>query len=285
MADAYTSNRKLPEDAVWLDSGEVFSYRDERERELFRSYRQVAYHGGNRSKPVLNEHTGKRVKRHREYWNDSPDHLKPPNARIIPYRLPELIKALNRGRSVYVVEGEPKADALWKLDLPATCNANGAGHWQAEHALFLRGAEVIILPDNDEPGRDHADQVGRSLEGLAKRRQTLALPDLPERGDVVDWLANGGTREALVGLTRNAPEWVPAPVRPVDLWAQFEPPPLPRGLLPKVIEELALEQGRLMGVDPAGLALAALTVCAAAIPDQIKLQPKRYDDNWQESAL
>jgi hypothetical protein len=71
---------------------------------------------------------------------------------------------------------------------------------------------------------------------------------------------------------------------PVDLWAMFEPPPLPAGLLPKAIEEFAMEQGELMGADPSGLAMAALTVCAAAIPDSIQLQVKRHDRGWKESA-
>ncbi|WEJ32182.1 DUF3987 domain-containing protein [Devosia sp. SD17-2] len=39
-----------------------------------------------------------------------------------------------------------------------------------------------------------------------------------------------------------------------------------------------------MGVDPGGLAMAALTVAAAAIPDAVKLQVKRHDPSWTESA-
>jgi Protein of unknown function (DUF3987) len=39
-----------------------------------------------------------------------------------------------------------------------------------------------------------------------------------------------------------------------------------------------------MGVDPGGLAAAALAVCAAAIPDRIQLQVKRHDRYWLESA-
>jgi len=69
-------------------------------------------------------------------------------------------------------------------------------------------------------------------------------------------------------------------VDPVDLWAQSRVPPLPRGLLPKVIEEFAFLQGKLMGADPAALVMSALTVCAAAISDNIKLQPKRSDASW-----
>ena len=73
-------------------------------------------------------------------------------------------------------------------------------------------------------------------------------------------------------------------VDPVDLWAKFDPPTLPRGVLPEVIEAFAFDRGMTMGCDMAGIAVSALAVCAAAIPDSIKLQPKKHDTEWQESA-
>ena len=72
-------------------------------------------------------------------------------------------------------------------------------------------------------------------------------------------------------------------IEPVDLWAQREAPPLPHGLLPKVIENFAFEQAKLMGCDPAGLAMGALVVCCAVIPDRIKVQVKKHDIRWKES--
>lgn len=71
---------------------------------------------------------------------------------------------------------------------------------------------------------------------------------------------------------------------PIDLWAHRKHPPLPTGLLPPIIEDFARTQGDLMGVDPGGLAMAALAVCAAAIPDNVKLQVKRHEKSWLESA-
>lgn len=71
---------------------------------------------------------------------------------------------------------------------------------------------------------------------------------------------------------------------PIDLWARYDAPKLPSGLLPPIIEMLAFKQGHIMGVDPAGLAMAALTVCAAAIDDDIAVQMKRHDPSWTESA-
>ncbi|MBY5503123.1 DUF3987 domain-containing protein [Rhizobium leguminosarum] len=81
----------------------------------------------------------------------------------------------------------------------------------------------------------------------------------------------------------NTPKPDIAPVRPVDPWLQRKHPPMPDGLLPSAIEEFARSQAEIMGVDPGGLAVSALAVCAAAIPDSITIKVKRYDD-WQESA-
>ncbi len=71
--------------------------------------------------------------------------------------------------------------------------------------------------------------------------------------------------------------------KPVDLWGKFEPPDLPRGLLPPMIEEFAFTMGDQMGADPAGIAMACLCVCGTAISDNIKLKVKRHAD-WYESA-
>jgi hypothetical protein len=73
-------------------------------------------------------------------------------------------------------------------------------------------------------------------------------------------------------------------ITPVDLWAKFDPPPLPTGLLPSIIEQFARINGEQMGADPAGLALSALVVCAAAIPDHVQVQVKQNDASWRESA-
>jgi putative DNA primase/helicase len=122
------------------------------------------------------------------------------------YRLPELILAIRQqGETVFLVEGEKDADNLAALGLTATTNPMGAGKWRSWHADFLVGAKVIILPDNDEPGREHARQVARSLAGKAASVKVLELPGLPEKGDVSDWLAAGGTKEKLFRLATAAP--------------------------------------------------------------------------------
>ena len=74
---------------------------------------------------------------------------------------------------------------------------------------------MVILPDNDDPGRKHGQKVGRSLEGVAAEVRVLELPGLPKGGDVSDWIA-GQERERntrdeiwaeLERLGQGAPEW------------------------------------------------------------------------------
>jgi AAA domain/CHC2 zinc finger len=117
--------------------------------------------------------------------------------RIVPYRLPELLEAISQDNPILIVEGEGKVDLLWSWNVPATCNAGGAKKWKPEHSEFLRGADVVILPDNDEPGREHADIIGASLQEIAKSIRTLELPGLGLKGDIIDWAKAGGTVERL----------------------------------------------------------------------------------------
>ncbi|MEN3791835.1 AAA family ATPase [Fulvimarina sp. MAC3] len=130
--------------------------------------------------------------------------------RVVPYRLPELMEAIAQERPVFVVEGEKDVDRLAKLGVVATCNSEGAGKWKPQHSEFLEGADVVILPDNDEPGQKHAQTVARSLKAKAARIRIAELPDLPNKGDVSDWLAKGNTVERLYEIVESASDWQPA---------------------------------------------------------------------------
>lgn len=129
--------------------------------------------------------------------------------RRVPYRLDELQAALAGPRTIWIVEGEKCADALWNIDLPATCNPMGAGKWTDECTRALIGAHVVVIPDNDKTGGEHAQSVARALYGHAAAIRVLDLPGIGPKGDVFDWLSAGGTREALIKLATAAPEWTP----------------------------------------------------------------------------
>lgn len=121
------------------------------------------------------------------------------DVRRVLYMLPELLAADPKA-PVFICEGEKDVDRLRELGLVATTNAGGAGKWRAEYGEALRGRAVAILPDNDDPGRKHAAAVRLALEGVAASARVLDLPSLPAKGDVSDWLANGGTAAELLAL-------------------------------------------------------------------------------------
>lgn len=126
------------------------------------------------------------------------------DVRRLLYRLPQLLASKG---PVFIAEGEKDVDRLASLGFTATTNAQGAGKWQDGFSDFLVDRAVVILPDNDEPGREHAQQVARSLYGKAGAIRIVELPGLPPKGDVSDWLNAGGTREQLIELVKAAPEW------------------------------------------------------------------------------
>lgn len=138
------------------------------------------------------------------------------NTKII-YRLPEVTEAIANGCLIAIVEGEKDADNLWRIGIPATCNAHGASEpdkepkWRAEHSEQLRGADIVVLNDNDPAGIAHADAVSRLSIGIATRVWRLDLakhwPDMPANADVSDWLARGHTREELDDLIKAAPDF------------------------------------------------------------------------------
>jgi hypothetical protein len=126
-------------------------------------------------------------------------------AKPVPYRLPELIA--KHAEPVYIVEGEKDADNLARLGLVATTNPFGAGKWPSGFAPYFEGRTVFIIPDNDEPGRQHAAAVARILAAVAESVATINLPGLPDKGDVSDWIEAGGTAEQLIKLESEATKW------------------------------------------------------------------------------
>jgi len=121
------------------------------------------------------------------------------------YHLPEVKAAVESGQRVFIVEGEKDADTLAEQGYVATTSPLGAGKWKESYSETLKGAEVVIIPDNDPPGRKHVEQIATSLVAQKCAVRVVDLPDLPPKGDITDWLDAGNTLdalEALIGKTR-----------------------------------------------------------------------------------
>lgn len=119
-----------------------------------------------------------------------------PNKPIL-YNLLNVIPA----KTVFIVEGEKNVGALTGLDLVGTCNFDGAGpgKWLKSYNRWLFGKTVYIIPDNDEPGYDHALSIHASVTKVA-RSKIITLPMLSKNQDIYDWLALGYTKSDLLQL-------------------------------------------------------------------------------------
>lgn len=133
------------------------------------------------------------------------------------YRYTEVRAAIEAGQTtVFWVEGEPCADALWSLGIPATTSIGGSAglHRYGDYSTDLAGADVVLCPDMDTVGVDYSEAVA---ELYPAAQWCYAFPDspwwdrLPANGglDVADWVEQGATAEqvlAAVGPCRKQPE-------------------------------------------------------------------------------
>lgn len=131
------------------------------------------------------------------------------NVRRVLYNLPALQQAIAEGRHIFLVEGEKDCETLKRNGEIATCNPMGAGKWQKEYNEMLRNAHVIILPDNDEVGKTHAEKVAQHLNGIVASLRMIDLPKLPVKGDVSDWLTQGHSIQELREISAQTPLYKP----------------------------------------------------------------------------
>ncbi len=109
----------------------------------------------------------------------------------IPYRLPQLRQAAERGLSAWNPEGEGKADAIAALDLVGTSNAGGA-NWAyplswPEHFRGVRG--VIFPNDCDKPGRfSAAIRAKLFLDAGIPATVFDIAPERMDAYDIKDWI-------------------------------------------------------------------------------------------------
>lgn len=137
------------------------------------------------------------------------------------YRLPEVLK----GKEVWVVEGEKDADNVSSLGFCGTCNVGGAGKWLDSYSDCLKGKELVLCGDNDDPGRLHMKAVFASVSTVAASVRLVTVP-APSK-DVSDYIATftkpGEAREALVKIAAEAHPHIQGYELPLYTIAELEP--------------------------------------------------------------
>jgi putative DNA primase/helicase len=102
---------------------------------------------------------------------------------------------------VFLVEGEKDVETLRAHGLVATTNAGGAkAPWLSGFTEALRGREVVLIPDNDNPGRQRVLTIARALLGHAAQIIVLELED---GKDVSEWFEHGHSELELIAQVQD----------------------------------------------------------------------------------
>lgn len=109
----------------------------------------------------------------------------------------QLQQAIQNGELICYTEGEKDCLTLWKYGyITFTCGA--VRTFKQEIVPYLKGANIIVFGDNDPPGRADADRIAGMINTVGRARVIIS-PDVPEKGDITDYMSNH-TKEDLQRL-------------------------------------------------------------------------------------
>lgn len=111
--------------------------------------------------------------------------------KTIPYNLPNIIKAKEEGKIIIVTEGESKVDVFNQLGYSATTVPfSNTDKWRDRYNKYLKYANVLVVADNDDKGREFADLTFDTISDVANNIGILELadiyPQLKKGGDIED---------------------------------------------------------------------------------------------------
>lgn len=137
--------------------------------------------------------------------------------------LKRLREAIQADEAIFIPEGEKDVDTLTRKGYIAF-TYGGVNDWQAEFSELVNGADVIILADNDEPGRAVANTILNDIQPVTKSAKIVVpMPDIP-KADISDYFQAGHTEQEFEQLintvTRNrmegSAEQQKAPNKPLE---------------------------------------------------------------------
>ena len=171
----------------------------------------------------------------------------------------------------FLVEGEKDVESLKKAGLVAVSLPDGAqSKWENAYDSVFRGKQVVILPDNDTPGRKYAQMCAGKLYGNAEKIWVVDLkqawPEIPEKGDISDLLLRFDEEDAMrkvMDVLNETPEWTPPEGEKLSLIcaADVEYAP-PRWLISPYFQR---GKGTLIQADPGTGKTAFMCAIAAAV--------------------
>lgn len=175
------SNQNFPSSNVGNVSPPIkYEYRDEDNKLLYTKYVQY--------EAEVSSDAGKRKKK---CWYQQPNGKKSlKDVKRVPFQLPLFKDA----KIIIIVEGEKCATIVTEQGYVATTLDSGSNSkWNDEYLQYFGGKEILILPDNDEPGIKYAEMLKQRMPWAVIKK----LPDLETSEDVYDWLQKGHSMEEI----------------------------------------------------------------------------------------
>jgi P4 family phage/plasmid primase-like protien len=119
------------------------------------------------------------------------DHNTLPIVEMPLYGLRDVLAA-PAGSRVYLTEGEKARDALTAHGLLAAGTVTGASATPCDDTLrALARYDVVLWPDNDEPGAGHMARIAERLRALGTADVAwVTWPDAPPKADAADYFAD-----------------------------------------------------------------------------------------------
>lgn len=124
------------------------------------------------------------------------------------YNLKKVKKAIERNEIILFVEGEKSCKILEELGFCTTTTPFGANGLNQEnierYKKQIEGASLVLLADNDQNGYEYMKKIEKAFMDVVKSIKVVNLVEdmhnLPDSGDVEEWLYMGGSKEKLLKL-------------------------------------------------------------------------------------
>ena len=111
---------------------------------------------------------------------------------------------------IFWTEGEKDVDTLNRLNQPAFTFGGVGDGLPGGTEQYLKDRHLVILADNDQAGRDHAEKKAALAHSIgAASIKIVHFPELPEKNDVSNFIERGGTAKQLVDRATKASLWRP----------------------------------------------------------------------------